>query len=76
MHLALEKPDVIQEYMEKEVARGRVVGLIDLDLASPSTQISLFGVIPKSSQPRKWRLIVDLSNPEGARVVLAPVLAP
>ena len=63
MHSALENPDVIQEYLEKEVAKGRVVGPIDLDLAPPSTQISPFGVIPKSSQPGKWRLIVDLSSP-------------
>ena len=81
MHSALEKPDVIQEYLEKEVARGRVVGPIDPDLAPPYTQISPFGVIPKSSQPGKWRLIVDLSSPEGksvndgtARPVLAQVL--
>ena len=27
-----------------------------------------FGVIPKSSQPGKWRLIIDLSHPEGGCV--------
>ena len=26
------------------------------------------GVIPKSSQPGKWRLIVDLMSPQGASV--------
>ncbi len=29
---------------------------------------SRFGVIPKSSQPGKWRLIIDLSHPEGGCV--------
>ena len=33
----------------------------------PFVQISPFGVIPKS-EPGKWRLIVDLSPPEGASV--------
>ena len=65
VHSALEKPDVIHKYLEKEVTRGRVVGQSDPDLAPPSTQISLFGVIPKSSQPGKRRLIVDLSSQKG-----------
>ena len=30
--------------------------------------ISWFGVIPKASQPGKWRLIVDLSHPKGKSV--------
>ena len=50
MHSALEKPGIIQEYLEKEVARGRVVGPINPHVAPPSTQVSPFGVIPKSSQ--------------------------
>ena len=31
----------------------------------PSLHISRFGVIPKNNQPGKWRLILDLSSPEG-----------
>ena len=30
--------------------------------------INQFGAIPKSHQPGKWRLIVDLSHPEGKSV--------
>lgn len=30
--------------------------------------ISPFGVIPKKNRPNKWRLIVNLSAPEGASV--------
>ena len=30
--------------------------------------INRFGVIPKASQPGKWRLIVDLSHPSGSAV--------
>ena len=34
-------------------------------LTPPLLQISPFGVIPKKNRPDKWRLIVDLSSPEG-----------
>ena len=34
----------------------------------PSAHISRFGVIPKSHQPNKWRLIIDLSHPQGKSV--------
>ena len=44
---------------------GRVIGPLDLD-AWPDVHISRFGVIPKSSGG--WRLILDLSAPEGASV--------
>ena len=34
----------------------------------PSLVVSRFGVIPKAGQSNKWRLIVDLSSPEGRSV--------
>ena len=34
----------------------------------PGIQISRFGVIPKSHQKDKWRLIVDLSHPKSHSV--------
>ena len=34
----------------------------------PSLHISRFGLIPKNNQPGKWRLILDLSSPEGHSV--------
>lgn len=34
----------------------------------PNLQVSSFGVISKQGQPGKWRLIVDLSSPEGSSV--------
>ena len=33
-----------------------------------SLHISHFWVIPKNNQPSKWRLILDLSSPEGHSV--------
>ena len=53
--------------MANEVDLGRVAG----SFVSPPVRnlhISSFGVIPKKSQPGKWRLIVDLSSPEGHSV--------
>ena len=68
MHSAAEQANVVQAYLDMEVSLGRVVGPVNPRFAPPGTQISPFGVIPKSNQPGKWRLIVDLSSPEGASV--------
>ena len=59
------KPSVISEYLDKELRLGRVVGPLPGDTA---VHVSRFGVVPKSSQPGKWRLIVDLSAPENHSV--------
>ena len=64
---ASEYPEVVQAYLDKEVALGRAVGPVDLASVPEGTQLSPFGVIPKS-QPGKWRLIVDLSSPDGGSV--------
>ena len=58
-------PSVISEYLDKELRLGRVVGPLPGDTA---VHVSRFGVVPKSSQPGKGRLIVDLSAPENHSV--------
>jgi len=58
---------VIDEYLANEVSRGRVAGPFDSP-PLPNLQVSSFGVIPKRGQPGKWRLIVELSSPEGSSV--------
>ena len=63
---ATKKPEVVREYLIKECIEGRVLGPLD-PLQCPRIQISRFGVIPKRSSG-KWRLIVDLSSPEGHSV--------
>ena len=63
MASAVENPQVVEEYLAKERELGRVIG--PLTPGSRQLQINHFGVIPKSSQPGKWRLIVDLSHPDG-----------
>ena len=45
-----------------------IIGPVSPEMLPIGTQISPFGVIPKSSQPGKWRLIVDLSSPDGRSV--------
>ena len=62
-----DHPAVIDEYLALEVALGRVGGPFVHPPVTP-LHISSFGVIPKSGQPGKWRLIVDLSSPSGASV--------
>lgn len=62
MRSALENPYPVDEYLAEELQAGRIVGPLDpahLDGA----QVSRFGVIPKTGQPNKWRLILDLSSP-------------
>ena len=57
-------PVVIDKYIEDEVALNRVYGRYPKSICS-SVHISRFGVIPKSHQPNKWCLIIDLSLPRG-----------
>ena len=69
MRSALETASVVQEYLDKEVTLGRIVGPVSPEMVPASTQLSPFGVIPKSNQPgKRRRLIVDLSSPGGRSV--------
>ena len=64
MRLASEHPDPINRYVREELQKGR---LISLSGASP-LRVSQVGVIPKSLQPGKWKMITDLSFPKGESV--------
>ena len=65
MEWAGQHPLPVQKYLEKELAAGRIVGPLDREV---NVHISRLRVIPKPHQPGKWRLITDLSSPEGASV--------
>lgn len=67
MTSATKNPKVVDEYLAKEVQLGRVIGPLELE-AHPTVQTSRFGVIEKPHQPGKYRLIVDLSHPDGSSV--------
>ena len=67
MSSASLQPSVIDDYLHGELAKGRIA----CPFSSPlllHLHISRFGVIPKKHQPGKWRLILDLSSPDGHSV--------
>lgn len=63
---ARDHPYIVNDYLASELALKRVAGPFEGDL--PGVMTSRFGVIPKSSKPGHWRLIVDLSAPSSASV--------
>ena len=67
-NMLTQHPEVVLEYLLREVGLGRMVKIE----ADPATlahiQISPLGLIPKKNKPNKWRLIVDLSSPKGRSV--------
>ena len=67
MPSASENSQVIEEYLQKQIEQGNIIGPFSPHL-TPAIHINRFGVIPKKHQPGKWRLITDLSFPEGKSV--------
>ena len=67
---ALEHPEVIQAYLDKERSLGRMLGpFAPSDVTEPAgLHVNRFGVIPKGHNTGKWRLITDLSYPPGQSV--------
>ena len=68
MHSAREHPEVIDKYLQEELVRGRMLGPFSSSDNLPPLHINRFGVIPKGHNTGKWRLITDLSFPQGASV--------
>ena len=67
MFSATNNQSVVAKYLREEQERGVVLGPFPRS-KFPEIHVNRFGVIPKSHQPGKWRLIVDLSHPEGRSV--------
>ena len=67
MTSAKEHPDIVSSYVAEECKQGRVLGPFPPGELQ-NIHINRFGVIPKHHQPNRWRLIVDLSYPDGASV--------
>ena len=67
MQSARQPPEVIDAYLAAEVRAGRVLGPMEPG-NHPRVHVNRFGLVPKSHQPGKWRLIVDLSHTRGASV--------
>ncbi len=64
---ASEQPEVVRKYLADEVAAKRVIKVGAPEAAALPVHRSPFGVIPKKRKNR-WRLIQDLSAPEGNSV--------
>ena len=64
---AIQQPSVIGDYLQTEIAHGRIAGPFPT-CPFPYLHIIRFGVIPKNNQPGKWRLILDLSSHPGHSV--------
>ena len=58
---------MIDSYIAKEVQECRMLGPFRPD-RMPGLHISRMGVIPKGCTPDSWRLITNLSYPEGGSV--------
>ena len=64
---ALAHPNIVDEYLQHELSLGRMSGPYHVSLC-PGVHVSRFGVIPKNHHPDKWRLITDLSHPQGQSI--------
>ena len=64
---ALANTKVVDDRIATELAAGRLLGPILPHLVSV-VHTSPLGLIPKTHQPNKWRLICDLSSPAGSSV--------
>ena len=60
-------PTVINSYISTELQEGRMAGLFPPG-SVPGLHINRMGVVPKGHTPGRWRLITDLSHPEGESV--------
>ena len=65
---AKEHVEVVNEYLQHELTKGRLIGPLPKSSLTPLLHCSPFGVIPKKSGNNAWRLIVDLSSPKGSSI--------
>ena len=66
MSLAKANAEAIDSYVAQDRKASRLAGPMQTQLVH--TKVSPLKIIPKSHQPRKWRVIVDISSPLSARV--------
>ena len=63
-----EHPEVIDKYIQKELNLDRIAGPFEKGDLQPPVHINRFGIIPKKHQEGKYRLIVDMSYPDGGSI--------
>ena len=66
-NMRVEQPKVVSDYLDREVSLNR---MWKVPAANHPREVHLspMGIIPKKNKPNKWRLIVDLSSPEGGSI--------
>ena len=63
---AKDHREVVESYLAGEVLAGRIIGPLSASTTfKVKVQINRLGVVPKGRTSGKWRLITDLSFPEG-----------
>ena len=68
---SLADPTVVENHIATEVSAGRrLVGPV-VDPRTPLIHVSPLGLVPKSHQVDRWRMIVDLSFPHGRLLMTA-----
>jgi hypothetical protein len=67
MQRTSDHPEVVSAYLQSEREQQTLLDQFDKQ-SMPHVYVSKFGIIPKSHQPGKWHLIVDLSSPAGRSV--------
>lgn len=69
MPSAADQPEVVAAYLAEELGAGRIARVGNLQEATTQgIHCSPFGLIPKRGRPNKFRLILNLSAPEGLSV--------
>ena len=58
----------MEDYLKSELEANRILGPFPAKALPCLTHISPIGIIPKRHQENKWRLIVDMSSPNGASI--------
>ena len=59
---------VVEEYLRREINLNQLVKLSKQEAECLKVHSSPMGIIPKKNKPGSWRLIVDLSAPEGGSI--------
>ena len=65
-YMPCPNPEVVTKCLSEELQLNQLVKLTKEEAARAGVHCSPIGIIPKKNKPGKWRLIVDLSAPDGA----------
>ena len=67
-NMPITEPGVVSDYIKEELGTGGLVEPTEDEAACLDVHCSPIGIIPKKNKPGKWRLIMDLSSPDGASI--------